>query len=141
MVLALVILILATWAKPANSEALLLFGGSDHKAFLGCLNCSSFDSNSICNGYGKGSRYDTDGIFNAYGSFGSKYSDASPWNKYSNSNDVPALVDAQGNFYGYFTINKYRSDAFTSAAKLSDLFEAANGDLEVVRNLICPKAN
>jgi len=72
------------------AQTLLLFGGKNHETFLGCLNCSKYDSGSI---------------WNKYGTFGSKYNSYSPWNKYSN--DPPIIVDKDGNNYGYFTANKY----------------------------------
>jgi hypothetical protein len=53
------------------------------------------------------------------------------------SMETLVLVNREGTFFGYFTINKYRSDAVPFAASLKEIFEAAQGDLEVVRNLIC----
>ena len=106
--------------------------------FIGCLDCGKYSSDSICNKYGSyGSKYSSDSIFNKYGSYGSKYSSSSPWNKYSSSNDVPKAVDAQGNFYGYFTINKYRSNTMSISRDLSEIYENADGDLEVVREILC----
>jgi hypothetical protein len=84
-----------------------IYGGRDHDVYLGCLNCDKFNSSSIWNAYGTyGSRYNTNSIWNAYGTYGSKYNSYSPWNSYSN--DSPVIVDKEGNFYGYFTLNKYR---------------------------------
>jgi len=88
------------------AQTLLLFGGKNHETFLGCLNCSKYDSGSIWNKYGEyGSKYSDKSIWNKYGTFGSKYNSYSPWNKYSN--DPPIIVDKDGNNYGYFTANKY----------------------------------
>ena len=92
------------------------------KKFIGCLDCGRYDSDSICN---------------EYGTYGSKYSSSSPWNKYSSSDDVPKAIDGQGNFYGYFTINKYRSNSMNISDDLEDIYESANGDLEVVREILC----
>ena len=121
----------------AGAQELLLYGGEDHDEFLGCLNCSEYDSDSICNEYGKGSEYNSDSIFNEYGTYGSEYSSSSPWNEYTSSDSVPVLVDLSGNFYGYFTINRYRSKAIDFADDLADLFETVDGDLELVRESIC----
>lgn len=123
-------------ATPASAE-LLLFGGRGHDVFLGCLDCSNYDSDSVCNEYGKGSEYASAGLFNEYGSFGSEYSSTSPWNEYASGTDVPVLVDRDGGFYGYFTINRYRSDAVGFAGDLADVFESADGDLEIVREALC----
>lgn len=96
----------ATSPKTTAAGELLLFGGSDHDAFLGCLNCGKYDSGSIWNKYGShGSRYSAESIWNRYGTYGSQYSSESPWNRYGQS--PPAIVDREGNFYGYFTANRY----------------------------------
>ena len=95
-----------------DSDELLLFGGQNHDKFLGCLNCSKYDSSSIWNKYGNyGSEYSSYSIWNRYGTYGSEYSSESPWNKYTS--DSPVIVDRAGNFYGYFTSNKYHSQRTT----------------------------
>jgi hypothetical protein len=132
-----IVLTLLLPAGPGNAQQLLLYGGTGHDEFLGCLNCNKNDSASVCNKYGKGSKYDGNSIFNKYGTFGSKYSSSSPWNKYSSDNSVPVIFDPDGNFYGYFTINKYRSDAVNYASDLEKLFKNVDGDLEIVRDVLC----
>lgn len=47
------------------------------------------------------------------------------------------LVNRKGSFFGYFTINEYRSDAVSFAASMRKIFENANGDLTVIRNRLC----
>ena len=133
----LIALALCLFAGSGNAQDLLLFGGSGHSEFLGCFNCSKHNSGSICNKHGKGSKHNSDSIINKYGEFGSKYSSSSPWNKYSSDNSVPVLVDREGNFYGYFTINKYRSDAVHFSRDLATLFDSLDGDLELVREALC----
>ncbi len=92
----------------AQDPALLLFGGDDHKTFLGCLNCGEYDTSSVWNPNSHfGSAYNTDSIWNPYGRWGSPYNSDSPWNKYSSS--APVVVDKDGNFYGYFSANPYLS--------------------------------
>lgn len=92
----------------AFSQTLHIYGGADHDVYLGCLNCSKYDQNSIWNTYGTyGSKYNSNSIWNAYGTYGSKYNTYCPWNAYSN--DPPVVVDKDGGFYGYFTTNKYKS--------------------------------
>jgi hypothetical protein len=124
-------------AVHGQTPALLLFGDNDHKTFLGCLNCSKYDSGSVCNKYGDtGSKYNTDSIWNRYGDFGSKYSDNSPWNKYSSS--APVIVDNSGQFYGRFTANQHATDR-TKIPALNQLADiVANGtDLDDARNMYC----
>jgi hypothetical protein len=116
----------------------MLFGGRGRKEYIGCFDCTKHDSTSICNSYGTfGNKYNNESIWNKYGRFGSKYNSESPWNKYSSDNEVPVLVDRQGKFYGYFTINNYRSDAVEFSKSLRKLFEENNEDLEIVRDKLC----
>lgn len=92
----------------AISPALLLYGGENHKVFLGCLNSSKYDESSIWNKYGEyGSKYSSKSIWNKYDTYGSKYDSMSPWNKYSS--EGPIIVDKEGNSYGNFTCNKYNN--------------------------------
>ena len=92
----------------AYSQTLLLYGGEDHDVYLGKLNASEYDSESIWNEYGRfGSKYNANSIWNEYGRYGSAYSSYSPFNEYATY--PPIIVDSQGNFYGYFTLNKYKS--------------------------------
>ena len=87
------------------SQTLYIYGGEDHDVFLGKLNASKYDSKSIWNEYGTyGSEYN---IWNEYGTYGSEYSSYSPFNSYASY--PPVIVDEEGNFYGYFTVNKYKS--------------------------------
>jgi hypothetical protein len=91
------------------SQTLHLYGGKNHDVYLGCLNCDKYNSNSIWNSYGTyGSKYNSISIWNSYGTYGSKYNSSSPWNSYSN--DPPVVVDKDGNFYGYFTLNAYKNN-------------------------------
>lgn len=89
----ILIIIAVLFVNIAYSQTLLIFGGEDHDVYLGKLNASKYDSESIWNEYGK---------------YGSEYSSYSPFNEYASY--PPILVDSQGNFYGYFTANKYKSN-------------------------------
>jgi len=92
----------------ASAQTLHLYGGDNHDVYLGCLNCDSYNSNSIWNEYGTyGSSYNSKSIWNEYGTYGSEYNSNCPWNEYGSN--PPVVVDKQGNFYGYFTVNEYKS--------------------------------
>lgn len=85
---------------------LMLFGGDNNKQYLGCLNCDEIASDSIFNEYGRyGNKYSATSIWNRYGQYGSSYSQYSPWNAFASN--PPVIVDEDGNFYGYFTVNEY----------------------------------
>lgn len=90
----------------APSAKLLIFGGPDHRTYLGCLNCSKYDPDSVSNSYGQhGSRYSSESIWNRYSDFGSRYSTYGACNPYAS--DPPVIVDQNGAFYGRLTLNKY----------------------------------
>jgi len=104
------ILFIFSFTSHLNAQNLLIYGGRNHDVFLGCFNCSKYDSNSIWNKYGDyGSKYNSNCIWNKYGDYGGKYNDTSPFN--TRASYPPVLVDADGSFYGYFTANKYKDKA------------------------------
>ena len=87
---------------------LMLFGGRDHKTYLGCLNCGPYASDSVSNSYGNfGSAYSPTSIFNPYGEFGSPYSMYSACDPYAS--EPPVIVDQSGQFYGRLTVNRFNA--------------------------------
>jgi hypothetical protein len=94
------------YSIPAQPQAkLMIFGGSGHKVYLGCLNCSEFATDSIKNSFGPhGSSFATESIFNHFGEFGSPFSTESACNEFAT--DPPVVVDGDGNFYGRLTVNR-----------------------------------
>lgn len=121
----------------AQNKALLLFGGEDHKTFLGCLNCSKLSPNSVCNKFGTyGSKFQADSIWNQFGTYGSKFSTDSPWNKFSTS--APIVVDSDGGSYGYFSANKFHHDRTRIKSLLEVLdFQSEEQDLDKTRDAMC----
>jgi len=115
-----------------KAQTLLIFGGKNHDVFLGCLNCSKHDDKSIWNKNGDyGSKYNDKCIWNKYGDYGDKYSDFSPFNKYASY--PPVLVDPDGNFYGYFTSDKYKEKRTTVelALYIIDYWESIREDVSM----------
>lgn len=93
---------------PLQAQTLLLFGGRNQNVFLGELNTSKYSTNSVWNEYGiYGSKYNTNSIWNNFGIYGGLYSSTSPFNMYAI--DPPVVLDEDGNFYGYFTVNLYKA--------------------------------
>lgn len=93
-------------AARSSISKLIVFGGEDHKTYLGCLNCSEYASDSIRNTYGpNGSPYSQTSIWNHYADFGSPYAQYSACNPYTS--DPPVIVDPDGNYYGRLTVNQY----------------------------------
>ena len=75
----------------------------DENTNLGKI-ASPYDSNSIFNEYGTfGSQYSTTSIWNSYGTFGSEYSTHSATNKYTST---PPMIVKGGKVLGYLTVNK-----------------------------------
>jgi len=90
-----------------SSQNLHLYGGKDHDVYLGCLTCNDYSSSSVWNEYTEyGNSYNTNSIWNEYGDYGNEYSNYSPWNE--SATYPPVVVDKDGVFYGYFTVNKYK---------------------------------
>ena len=123
--------------KMSTNQALLLFGGNNHKTFLGCLNCAKSDDASICNKFGTyGSKFNEESIWNKFGTYGSKFNNESPWNKFSTS--APIIVDMNGNSYGYFSANKFHDNRTRIKTYVTLLdWVAENNDLEQARNVSC----
>ncbi|KMQ64530.1 glycyl-tRNA synthetase subunit alpha [Chryseobacterium angstadtii] len=92
-----------------HAQTLHLYGGSNQDQYLGCLNCDTFDKDSIWNSFGDfGNILSSKSIWNASGNYGNAYSTYSPWSAYASY--PPAIVDQDGNFYGYLTLNPYASE-------------------------------
>ena len=76
----------------------------DGKVFLGKLVTDKYDSDSIWNEYGTyGSEYSSTSIWNEYGKYGSDYSNESAFNEYATK--PPQIVDYYGTFVAYLTEN------------------------------------
>ena len=136
--LILAYLLIYTYVGLAQTPALLLFGDKDHDVFLGCLDCSRFESSSVCNRFGEfGSRFNAKSIWNRFGNYGSRFSTKSPWNKFAA--DPPVVVDRAGGFYGYFTANKFHNQRINGQFFLEFLnnVDEVNNDLEKARDLFC----
>jgi hypothetical protein len=124
-------------ANAQATKALLLFGGKDHKTFLGCLNCVDTSASSVCNDLGKyGSDLQPDSIWNNLGRFGNDLNSESPWNDLSN--DAPIIVDAEGKSYGYFSTNTLHHDRTRIGwlVAILDYYEKDN-DLDKTREKMC----
>jgi hypothetical protein len=72
--------------------------------YLGKI-ASKYDSDSIFNEYGShGSKYNSKCIWNEYSTFGGQYSSYSPFNAYSST---PPMLIKNGKVIGYLSTNKY----------------------------------
>ena len=80
--------------------------------FLGKLCLNQFDSEGVCNEYGSyGSIYSSTSIFNQYSTYGSQYSALSPFNQFT---QTPPKIYLRGLFWGLLTVN-----AWINARKLN----------------------
>jgi hypothetical protein len=101
-------------AAGASSTKLMIFGGQGHKTYLGCVNCSRFDPDSVENQFGvHGSRFSTTSVVNGFSEFGSKFSDHSACNRFAS--DPPVIVDGSGQYYGRLTVNTMNPERTRSA--------------------------
>lgn len=118
-------------------KALLLFGGQDHKDFLGCLNCVNTSQVSVCNEFGKyGSMFNSDSIWNSFGKYGSSFSEYSPWNSFTDK--APIIVDRDGLSYGYFSVNAFHHDRTRIRWLVALLeFQSEEDDLDKTKEKLC----
>lgn len=93
------------------SALLFATGAQAQGKYLGDLNGSRYDPNSVNNPYGQyGSKYSPDSINNPYGQYGSRYSNDSPNNPYATN--PPKVYDQSGNYLGDYTANPYNSNRY-----------------------------
>ena len=84
----------------------------DGKEYLGKLVTNKYDSDGIWNEYGKyGSKYQTNSIWNEYGKYGSKYQSTSAFNPYASK--PPKIVTNSGRVIGYLTASEYKANGYT----------------------------
>lgn len=104
---------LAAYAAASQAVApqakFMVFGGADHRTYLGCLNCSEYAADSVLNSYGTyGSSFSMTSVYNSFGEYGSQFSMYSACNPFAS--DPPVIVDQAGNFYGRLTVNAFNSE-------------------------------
>lgn len=96
----------------------MIFGGENHKVYLGCLSCTEFATDSVLNEFGHyGSEYSSESIFNSFGSYGGKFRSTSACNEFAT--EPPVIVDNRGNYYGELTMNEARSKRVKSGSVLA----------------------
>ena len=76
---------------------------------LADLNAGRYDSNSLRNPYGAGSRYKSDGLMNPYSQYGSPYSDDSWTNPYATNS--PRIYSGSGRYHGELSSNRFDPDS------------------------------
>jgi hypothetical protein len=96
---------IASSFNPPAPTKMMVFGGPEHRVYLGCLNCSDVAPDSIFNSVGPhGSRVSPESIWNSVQQYGSRVSPYSACN--SLATDPPVIVDQEGTAYGRLTLNR-----------------------------------
>jgi hypothetical protein len=108
---------LCSSAEASDPSKAMVFGGRDHKLYLGCISCNKYQSDSIWNEYSPyGSKYESNSMWNKYGDYGNKYSPYSPCNEYAS--DSPVVVDDVGRLWGRLSVSTvYANGTLLKAAK------------------------
>ena len=89
----------------AGRHKIMIFGGIDHRIYLGCLSCSEIAKDSVLNEIGPyGSEISETSITNHISKYGSEISDVSACNEIANH--PPIIVNERGGSYGYLTLNE-----------------------------------
>ena len=88
----------------------VLIAQDDKNTFLGKIT-SAYDSESIFNEYGTyGSPYNSSSIWNTYGTFGSEYNSLSPHNSFTST---PPMIIKNQKILGYLSANKSIKSSIT----------------------------
>lgn len=83
---------------------LKLIADDSKHTYLGKLATNKFDSESVFNEFGTyGSKFSSKSIYNEFGTYGGDFGLYSPFNKFSLS--PPLIVDADGNIVGRLSVN------------------------------------
>lgn len=91
-------------------DGAVIIAQDDANTYLGKIT-SPYDSDSIFNEYGTyGSEYSFTSIWNDYSTFGSEYSTYSPFNEYTST---PPMIIKDKRIIGYLTTNKYIQGAIS----------------------------
>jgi len=81
-----------------------VFAQDDKQSYLGKID-NKYNSESIFNEYGTyGNEYSSKSIWNEYSKFGNEYNSLSPFNDYSSS---PPMIIKNGKIIGYLTTNEF----------------------------------
>lgn len=111
MPIVLMLLLFFVVAAPARADAgvcsalrgATVIAQDSQNTFLGKVT-GKYNSDSIFNEYGShGGRYSTDSIWNRFGTFGGRFSSYSPHNKFSTT---PPMLIKGGSVIGYLSANR-----------------------------------
>jgi hypothetical protein len=103
----------------------LIYGGSGHEQFLGCLSCSEYDANSVWNQFSQHGWQNPYGTWSTYAQYKNPYTAYSACNEYAT--DPPVLVDQNGTFYGRLSINLYISGSVCGISGVPQVCQALQG--------------
>jgi len=124
-------------APTASIVTLFLYGGVNRNVYLGCLNCSEFGSEAICNRFGTyGSEFSSLSIWNQFGTYGSTFSSSSPWNQFSSLGVL--IIGSDQRNYGVMTVNTFAANR-TSIGYVNQTlnFFLGSGSHAATRNFLC----
>ena len=108
------LLALATLCAATETLAAISVGGgksrpSSKSAPLGAYRVNPYNTHSLANRYGAGSRYRSNGLMNSYSRYGSRYSNYSWRNPYATQ--APRLYNHRGQYRGRWSANRYDPDS------------------------------
>jgi hypothetical protein len=108
LVAVIVLVVTSDTYSQRQPRKIMIFGGRDHRTYLGCLSCPRTAPDSIFNSYGEYGhcRLFSDNLFcrTPFSDFGSRgpLQDLSACS--SNASNPPVIVDEDGGYYGRFCI-------------------------------------
>ena len=102
---------------PARYE---LWGGRNYTVYLGCFSCNEFDSESVFNPFGTyGGRYSPTSVANRFSDYGSPFAPDSACNPFATN--PPILLNTASRTYTELTLNQFRPFAERDANILAAL--------------------
>jgi hypothetical protein len=116
-----------TWVLEGGRQ-LMVFGGPGDTTYLGCLNCSNGNRDSVFTGGGTyNGQYMGPIIVNPSSMFVSSYSEYGACNPFAT--DPPIIVDERGKSYGRLTVNQGRADGPSMDALRQWIIDACDGGM------------
>jgi hypothetical protein len=94
-----------------RKSSLVSIYSNDGEEFLGTLSTNVYDSDSIFNKFGSyGSEFGANSIWNKFGNYGSEFSSDSAFNKFSSS---PPLLVLGEDIIGFVTVNEFKQNGIS----------------------------
>lgn len=119
------------WNSPPPPSGTILVARDGQ--FLGNVTCNEFDSDGIFNRFGSyGSQFSSTSIWNQFGTYGSQFGSYSPFNKFG---QAPEILDGNS-LVAYLTVSAISTPAVTPEELVYSCFKNSPGSLDYWLGLV-----